>query len=298
VGAAALVFLIGGGLLLAFEDQIISSESAKKPPTPTSESTEKGATSQTPPPSTTNQSNVVEGKKESAALASLRGKVIGIDPAHNGQNSVRVNRISRLVPAGSTKAPCDELGVEFPLNNGASQVSESALAMSVAQIVRTQLENAGAQVRLTRRNDESWGPCVDKRAAVVSGTDAAISLHTHVATKSVRGFAVRIADPDSGNRGSERADADRKLALSMAQSWRDTTGLQPSRAAGADGVVEDARVVLLNITESPIVQLEMGNLTNTSDRSILTDPADADRLASAIVSGLALYMTPPNQGNS
>lgn len=291
IGLAGALCLVGATLLLVFGDQLFSSSSSKSSPT-TDQPTDTSDTSTSSTASTTQQANVADAKKETIALAALRGKVIGIDPGHNGQNSTRVNRISRLVTAGSSKAPCDEIGVELQLDGGTSQVTESALTMSVAKLVRQQLEDAGATVRLTRRNDDGWGPCVDKRASILSGTDAAVSLHTNVATSRVRGFAVRLADPDADNRGAVRAEDDRKLALSMSRSWRDNTGLQPTSSAGADGIVQDGQIVLLNLVDSPIIQLEMGNLTNAKDRSILTEPADADRLAKAVVIGLAEYLSP------
>lgn len=277
VGAAALALAGGGASRTKSDAEPGSSKPSASGATTTSTS---GTTTQATTPTA-----------PTSGRAALRGRSIALDPGHNGQNLTREGRIGRTVRVGSLRVPCDEIGVFYspPSQSGTSPISESQIALDVAKLVRDRLAEAGAEVHMTRRADTSWGPCVDKRLAVINAADLALSLHVAHGTSSARGFSVRIADSVSSGRGSDLAAQDRRLAVALARNWRDTTGLRPATSAGADGVLEDATRPLLAGSTVPIVELAMGNLRHEVDRTTLVDTADRERLADAIVDGLASY---------
>ncbi|HET8929846.1 MAG TPA: N-acetylmuramoyl-L-alanine amidase, partial [Acidimicrobiales bacterium] len=87
----------------------------------------------------------------------LRGKVVVIDPGHNGGNSSHPAEIGRQVPMaeGRTKE-CDTSGTQT--NDG---YPEHEFTFDVANRLAAALRARGAAVYLTRDDDSGVGPCVD-----------------------------------------------------------------------------------------------------------------------------------------
>jgi N-acetylmuramoyl-L-alanine amidase len=96
-----------------------------------------------------------------AALQSLSGKVIVIDPGHNPGNARHAGQINRPVDFGAGMKPCDTTGTAT-----LDGYTEAAYTLDVAYRVRALLRAAGASVILTHsRTRPAWGPCITERAA-------------------------------------------------------------------------------------------------------------------------------------
>ena len=103
------------------------------------------------------------------------GKVVVIDPGHNGANGANPGIINALVDAGfgETKA-CNTTGTST--NAG---YPEHEFTWAVANDLQAMLEAQGVTVIMTRDSDDGVGPCVNKRAAIGNNAnaDAVVSIH-------------------------------------------------------------------------------------------------------------------------
>ena len=226
----------------------------------------------------------------SAILASapgeaLAGKVVVLDPGHNGANAANPAAINRLVDAGGFSKPCNTTGTA---TNGG--YSEAAYNWDLANRVRRLLLAAGARVVLTRKDNTSIGPCVNRRAAIGNraGADAVVSLHADGATPSARGF--HVIHPSSIPRYTADIAADsRQLAVALRDAYR-ATGMPDSTYLGTRGLDVRGDLGGLNLSDVPVVFLEGGNMRNARDAALLMSPAFRQRAARAVVAGIAQFL--------
>ena len=104
----------------------------------------------------------------------LSGKVVAVDPGHDGGNFSDPSYINHLVWNGRSEETCDTTGAATDAG-----YTEAQFNFQVAQYLTADLEAEGAHVVLTRATNIGVGPCVDQRAAIgnAAHADAAISIH-------------------------------------------------------------------------------------------------------------------------
>ena len=88
-------------------------------------------------------------------IGSLNGRIIAIDPGHNGGNASHPAEVNRLVDAVTLRKPCDTVGAET-----ASGFTEAAFNLALAIRLKAILESAGATVVMTRSDNAGVGPCI------------------------------------------------------------------------------------------------------------------------------------------
>ena len=140
------------------------------------------------------------------------GKVVVIDPGHNGANGANPGIINALVDAGfgETK-PCNTTGTET--NAG---YTEHRFTWAVANDLQDILEANGITVIMTRDSDDGVGPCVNKRAAIGNQANADLVLSIHgdgVDNDGDRGFYVMTAQRDPA--GADMAAQSARLASTI-----------------------------------------------------------------------------------
>ncbi|HEY7938593.1 MAG TPA: N-acetylmuramoyl-L-alanine amidase, partial [Acidimicrobiales bacterium] len=115
------------------------------------------------------------------------GRVVVLDPGHDGGNASHPAEIDRQVPAGGFTKACDTTGTQT-----AGGYPEHAFTFDVALRVATLLRGQGLTVVLTRPDDAGVGPCVDERAAIGNraGAAAVVSIHADGGPADGRGFHV------------------------------------------------------------------------------------------------------------
>lgn len=223
-----------------------------------------------------------------AAAPSLAGKVVTIDPGHNGGNASHPDEINKLVPmgGGKTKA-CDTTGTET--NDG--KLTEFAFALDVALRLRTILQSQGAKVVMTRTTSLGVGPCIDERARIgnAAHSDAAISIHGDGGPPSGRGFHVIRPKGVSGQSKPLLAASD-LLGRRVRTALR-AKGYRPATYIGIAGL--DLRDDLggLNLSKVPKVLVEMGNMRNSADATLMKSPAQRQRMAVALATALSVDLT-------
>ena len=90
----------------------------------------------------------------------LAGKVVGIDPGHNGRNYADPAFINHLIWNGREEETCDTTGTETD-----GGYTEAHFNWNVARYLTADLRTEGAKVVLTRRSNDGVGPCVTTRVA-------------------------------------------------------------------------------------------------------------------------------------
>lgn len=263
--------------------------SSDDPPPPSSTTTT--APTSSPPPSSTATTTIAGSATTlptttttTSEARPLAGRVIVVDPGHNGANAAHPNETGRPVDAGGFTKPCNTTGA------AEGDLTESRFNWETAQRLRTALESAGATVVLTRTSDDGWGPCVDQRGLTgrADRTDALVSIHADGADPAASGF--HLIRPATGPTVTpDRRDASARLADDVRSALVEQ-GLQPaSYISGGTGIVERSDIATVNRAEVPAVMLESGNLHNAGDLALLGSAAGQQRIADALTAALVTY---------
>ena len=215
------------------------------------------------------------------ADAPLAGRIVFLDPGHNGANDASINQ-QVTNGRGGTKE-CQTTGT--CTDNG---YPEHSFNWDVVMRTRAALTGMGVRTALSRGNDTALGPCVDQRAAMANALqpDAIVSIHADGGPPDGRGFHVNYSNPPLN-------EAQAGPAVRFASMMRDqlvAAGLQPSTYRGTDGLFGRADLAGLNLARYPSILIEMGNMKNTADATVLTSAEGRSQYASAVARGIAAYL--------
>ena len=206
----------------------------------------------------------------------LKGRLIVVDPGHNGANGSHTAEISRLVNAGGFQKECNTTGT------AGGSYSEARFNFETAVRVRAALESAGAIVIMTRTDNNGWGPCIDARGqvAATNNADLLVSIHADGAASGNRGFHVIYPPSIAGYTSRSFADSKR-----MAVGLRDALvahGLSTSNYIGSAGLDQRGDLGTLNRAEVPAIMIESGNMRDATDLAMLKSAAGQQRIADSI----------------
>jgi N-acetylmuramoyl-L-alanine amidase len=216
----------------------------------------------------------------------LAGKVVGIDPGHNGLNYTAPQIIDQPVWNGQEDESCDTTGTATD-----GGYTEAQYNFNVATYLQADLEAEGAQVVMTRPNNAGVGPCVTTRAAIINSAhaDVAVDIHADGGPAGGRGFAVLEPVADGPNDGVIAAsDA---FATILRNTFLADTGMPVSTYDGVDGLQPRDNLAGLNLTTVPKVLIENGNMRNATDAALLVTPAFQRAAAAAMAQSIGLYLT-------
>jgi len=232
-----------------------------------------------------------DGPPSAAAAAAARprlplaGKIVGIDPGHNGRNYAYPSVIDRQVWNGREQEDCDTTGTVSD-----SGYTEAQFNFQVAGYLRADLIRAGARVVMTRTSNDGVGPCVNRRSAIINSAhaDAAVDIHADGAPPSGRGFAILEPVADGPNdrviASSARLGADVRAAMLAG------TTMPVSNYDGTNGIKDRDDLAGLNLTTVPKVLIEVGNMKNATDAEMLTSPAFQQRVAAALLQAIITFL--------
>ncbi len=216
----------------------------------------------------------------------LAGKIVGIDPGHNGGNFNDPAYIDTMIWNGREEETCDTTGTET-----ASGYTEARFNFNVASDLRADLIADGARVVMTRHSDSGVGPCVTTRARIINRAHAnvAIDIHADGGPAYGRGFTVLEPVADGVN------DKVIKSSIAFGNDVRaamlaDTT-MPESDYYGSSGVIERNDLAGLNLTTVPKILIECGNMPNAIDARLLTSPAFQRLLARTFTAAIVAFLT-------
>ncbi len=216
----------------------------------------------------------------------LTGKIIVVDPGHNGGNAAAPGIITKIIWNGREDETCDTTGTETD-----SGYTEAQFNFNVANYLATDLEAEGATVVLTRPSNTGVGPCVTERAAIgnAAHANAAISIHADGGPPSGRGFAV--LEPVSDGTNDAIVGPSKALGLDIRAAFLAGTDEPVSSYDGVDGIQPRDDLAGLNLSTVPKVLFECANMRNATDAAQLITPRWQQVAARALAAGLTAFLT-------
>lgn len=210
----------------------------------------------------------------------LAGKTIVIDPGHsNGQH------LTNKVPDGRGGSKiCNTSGTAT--NSG---YPEHTADWEVALILQAELQEKGATVHLTKKDDHADKVCVDRRGQIPNEkhADAFLSIHANGSQSSApHGFFVMVSNPALN---SAQGEPSRKLARAVSEGLRGA-GLTPSTIFGVDPAPR-SDLATLNFAKVPAVMVELGEMRNPQDAQRLSSPQGQQQYASGLAKGLISFLS-------
>ncbi len=160
-------------------------------------------------------------------------------------------------------------------------MTEKSLNLAIAERLRAELEQRGAEVYMTREGDTFPDLRQRVRFANAKHADYLISVHCDASPDPAYGTA------DSGVYYHGKELKGRCLAESVGQGLRQATDK-------SSGVVSDltrfySGFYVLREAHMPSVLVECGNMTHPSDLARLRDPKEQQRIAEGIAAGLSAF---------
>jgi len=196
----------------------------------------------------------------SAKSLPLRGRVIVIDPGHNGANGAHPSVINRLVFIVNRYKACDTTGTQT--NSG---YTESAFNFDVAMRLAALLRKDGATVVLARKNNSGVGPCINERAAIGNQAHAAAAISIHGDGGPASGFGFHVIAPANVGPNAAIVAPSHRLAVIVRNDFRTATGEPYATYVAHLGLITRSDLGGLNLSKVPKVFIECGNMRNPSD---------------------------------
>jgi len=226
------------------------------------------------------------GRFPPTAGGPLDGKVVLVDPGHNGGNASAPSIINRLIWNGRESETCDTTGTQTD-----SGYTEAQFNWNVALNLTADLRAEGATVVLTRTSNTGVGPCVTRRAAIGNSVhaNAGVSIHADGGPPSGRGFAILEPVADGTNNAIVGPSA--SLGSDLRSAFAAGTGEPVSSYDGVDGIQPRNDLGGINLSTIPKVFVECANMRNATDAGLVTSPAWQTRAARAIAAGLTTFLT-------
>lgn len=216
----------------------------------------------------------------------LAGRVVGIDPGHNGRNYADPAYIDHLVWNGRERESCDTTGTETD-----GGYTEARFNFNVARYLAADARALGASVVLTRTSNAGVGPCVDQRSEILNRAhaDVAIDIHADGGPPGGRGFTILEPLADGANDRVIASSA--RLGRDLREHFRALTGMPESTYDGRQAISLRNNLAGLNLTTVPKVLIECGNMRNGADASLLVRSSFQRRAAAAIADTLVEFLT-------
>ena len=216
----------------------------------------------------------------------LSGRIVTVDPGHNGGNFTHPQEIGRLVNDGDGFKECDTTGAAAP-----DGYRETDFNWDVALRLVKLLQQAGARVVMTRHGNDGVGPCITERAAIGNRahSDVALSIHADGGPPSGSGFAILVPAPIPSRADqsiiapSHRFGVDLRAAL-------EGIGLHTSTYDGVDGISPRTNLGGLNLSRVPKAFVEVGNMRNGPDEAPMERPSYRQHVAEALLAGIERFL--------
>lgn len=216
-----------------------------------------------------------------AAPASIAGKIVFLDPGHNGANDASISR-QVTTGRGGTK-DCQASGTSTE-----DGYAEHTFAWETTLRIRQALTALGVRTAMSRGDDTGLGPCVDERAAMANALkpNAIVSIHADGGPPTGRGFHVLYSSPPLND---AQAGPSPRFAAIMRDQLK-ASGFVPSTYIGSAGLNPRSDIAGLNLAQYPSILVELGNMKNPVDSALMKTPEGRQKYADAVVRGIAGFL--------
>ncbi len=221
-----------------------------------------------------------------AAHAPLAGRIVGIDPGHNGLNYTSPAFLDRRIWNGREWESCDTTGTRT-----AAGYTEARFTWNVAAYLRADLVALGARVVMTRSGNHGLGPCVDQRARILDRAHANVSVDIHADYGPASGRGFSILEPVADGPNSKVITPSARFGQDIHAAMLRYTKLPVSDYYGRDGYISRDDLAGLNLTTMPKVLVECGNMHNAADAALLVRPGVQRGIAAALAAAIVRFLT-------
>jgi N-acetylmuramoyl-L-alanine amidase len=226
-----------------------------------------------------------QGPAQAAGRRPLAGKVVGIDPGHNGLNYTSPAFLNRKVWNGRQWEGCDTTGTRT-----ASGYTEARFNWNVAVYLRADLVRMGARVVMTRTGNNGLGPCVDTRSRILNRAHANVSIDIHADYGPLSGRGFTVLEPVADGPNNKVIASSKRFGRDVHAMMLRDTALRVSDYYGRDGYISRNDLAGLNLTTMPKVLIETGNMRNAADAALLVSPKVQRAVATALAAAIARFL--------
>lgn len=216
----------------------------------------------------------------------LAGKIVGIDPGHNGHNYTDPAYLNHQIWNGRESEACDTTGTETD-----SGYTEALFNFQVASFLRTDLIRDGASVVMTRMTNDGVGPCVTSRAQIINDGHANVTVDIHADGGPVSGRGFAILEPVADGPNDAVITSSGQFGADVRQAFLSGTSMPESTYDGVNGIAQRDDLAGLNLTTMPKVLIECGNMRNATDAALLTSAAFQEQIARALEAAIIRFLS-------
>lgn len=223
-----------------------------------------------------------------AAALPLRGKIVGIDPGHNGLNKDYPAYLAQQVWNGREWENCDTTGTQ---TDSAHPYTEALFNWRVASYLKADLLKDGAKVVMTRPSNKGHGPCVNKRSFIINDAHANVAVDIHADgayCARCRGFA--LLEPIADGPNNKVIHSSRTLGADIKAAMLALRRMPVSNYDGTKGISYRNDLAGLNLTKVPKILIEVGNMKNAADVRLLTSPTFQQQVARALLNAIIKFL--------
>lgn len=203
--------------------------------------------------------------------------VVVIDPGHQGKGD---NAKEPNGPGSSTM----KARVTSGCTGISSKVSEYELVLDISLKLKTELENRGYTVYMTRStHDVNISNMERAQYATTVGADIAVRIHADsVDNSSVRGATV-LAPSSNNMYVSHLASASQSLSQNIIDAYCKATGFKNR------GIHANDTMTGINWSEVPVTILELGFMSNPTEDMAMQDATMQNNMVQGIANGIDAY---------
>ena len=216
-------------------------------------------------------------EKEETPEQKTRTQTVVLDPGHS---SVVARGTEPLGPGSTENKAADTSGTSGTV----SGLTEYELNLTVSQKLRTELQNRGYTVLMTRESNDVPVSCIE-RADVANNSDADAFVRIHAngsEDSSAKGAMTICITPDNPFYPALYEQA-RALSDCIINNLSEVTGCEN------DGVWETDSMSGNNWSEVPATIVEMGYMTNESEDLLMAEEEYQAKIVQGIANGIEQY---------
>jgi N-acetylmuramoyl-L-alanine amidase len=205
----------------------------------------------------------------------LSGLVIGVDPGHQAHGNSEQEPVSPVSSDTKNKVSSGTQGAY-------SRVPEHEVNLAVGLLLRDMLEQEGATVIMTRTASDVDVSNVERALLFnENDVDLGIRLHCNGSTDSSVHGAFMLVPKDAEYPYYEECVV---AAQHILDAYGRETGVSTKK-----GITYRSDQTGFNWCERPVVNIEMGHMTNKEEDLKLTDPEFQTKMARGIYNGIVEY---------
>ncbi|MCD7764288.1 MAG: N-acetylmuramoyl-L-alanine amidase [Lachnospiraceae bacterium] len=220
-----------------------------------------------------------ETESETETEPETNGYTVAIDPGHQG-SWVDMTDTEPIGPGSSEMKAKSTTGTQGSYTG----IPEYELNLEISLLLRTELEERGYEVILTREdNDTAISNAERATLAYEEGGDIYVRIHANGSENSSANGALGMVPSPSNPYVGDLSEESYRLAECILESYCSTAGFESL------GVQYYDNMTGINWSKIPVMILEMGFMTNESDDLRMADPDVQELMVQGIADGIDAY---------